>query len=99
MGELEDRITYPSSVGAVLDHKHSRNKPKPKRQVFWRGFIDSCDICRGEIADQFVDGKTTYGPWGILCLRCHKDKGCGLGMGRGQRYERQDDGRWLKVEG
>jgi len=99
MGELEDKIKYFGSVGAVLDHKHSRNVPKPKRKVYWHGFIDTCDICRGGITTQFVDGKTMYGPWGILCLSCHKEKGLGLGTGRGQRYVLQEDGRWLKVEG
>jgi hypothetical protein len=73
--------------------------PKPKRKVYWLGVIDTCDICPTKITTTFIDGKTTMGPWGILCPQCHKDVGYGLGTGLGQRYVLQEDGRWLKVEG
>ena len=58
----------------------------------------SCDICRGYITKTFVDGKTKMGPWAILCLGCHKSKGCGLGTGKGQRYELVN-AEFVKVEG
>jgi len=46
----------------------------------------SCDLCGAEIKGEFIDGRTIMGPWGILCPRCHKANGVGLGLGRGQRY-------------
>ena len=58
----------------------------------------TCDVCGEAIDEQFVDGKTKMGPWGILCLDCHVDVGVGLGTGKGQRY-RLMDGRWVKIEG
>lgn len=59
----------------------------------------SCDICSHPITETFVDGKTNMGPWGNMCPSCHGSHGCGLGTGRGQKYQRQPDGRWLKVGG
>jgi hypothetical protein len=52
------------------------------------------------IDEQFVDGKTNMGPWAIMTPSSWRLNGVGqLGLGRGQRYERQADDRWLKVEG
>ncbi|MHA2384155.1 MAG: hypothetical protein ACXACT_16400 [Candidatus Thorarchaeota archaeon] len=99
MGELEDKIFGRMTVGAVLDHKRRMESPKPKRKVYWLGNIDTCNICPTKITTTFIDGKTTMGPWAILCPQCHKDVGYGLGTGLGQRYVLQEDGRWLKVEG
>ena len=48
-----------------------------------------CDLCHKKFkgfAQFFVDGKTIYGPWGIMCPDCHKSFGCGLGTGKGQKY-------------
>lgn len=39
------------------------------------------------------------GPWGNLCAECFRGNGCRLGTGRGQKYEKQADGRWIKVGG
>ena len=67
---------------------------------YWEGSMPSkCDICRRGIKQVFIDGKLRSGPWGILCPKCHSKCGVGLGLGKGQQYERQIDGRWLKVEG
>ena len=53
----------------------------------WHGSIPTnCDLCGGKIENEFINGKTIYGPWGILCPRCHKAAGVGLGLGLGQRY-------------
>jgi hypothetical protein len=34
-----------------------------------------------------------------MCSNCHTNHGVGLGVGKGQKFVRQDDGRWLKVRG
>ena len=68
------------------------------RQVMWIGSKpDKCDLCADTITDVFIDGKTVYGPWGILCPKCHKKFGMGLGLGRGQKYSREGQ-NWIKVE-
>jgi len=36
----------------------------------------------------WVDGRTTLGPWGNLCERCHGEFGVGLGIGKGQKYDK-----------
>jgi len=46
-----------------------------------------CDLCSRTLEDSFVDGKTTDGPWGIMCSTCHEACGCGLGLGKGQKYD------------
>lgn len=58
-----------------------------------------CEICKCSIGDIFTDTATLQGPWMILCLRCHAIHGRGFGPQRGQLYERQPDGQWLKVDG
>ncbi|MAH49539.1 hypothetical protein CMI37_27200 [Candidatus Pacearchaeota archaeon] len=60
---------------------------------------NACDLCRRPIRMIFIDGKTSSGPWGNMCPECHKSEGGGLGTGLGQRYEKQDDGRWEKTAG
>lgn len=67
---------------------------------FWMGSTpDKCDICGESVGEKFVDGKTTMGPWGILCVTCHKSVGVGLGLGKGQLYEHQKSGDWMKIAG
>jgi len=58
-----------------------------------------CDLCHQPICGTFVDGKTTFGPWAFMCPACHRRNGHGLGMGRGQEYQKQEDGSWLKTAG
>lgn len=59
----------------------------------------TCDICDTPLTKVFVDGKTTRGPWGCLCLNCHRLSGCGLGLGKGQQYEKDSEGNWVKTKG
>lgn len=46
----------------------------------------NCDICKKAIKGFFTDGRTKEGPWAIMCDNCHEIAGCGLGLGKGQRY-------------
>jgi hypothetical protein len=68
---------------------------------YWYGDVPTrCDILVSrKINDRFVDGKTIYGPWACMHPDSHKIYGVGLGMGRGQLYEKQSDGKWLKIDG
>ena len=57
-----------------------------------------CDVCRQPITKKFIDGATQAGPWGCLCPECHRTQGRGLGVGRGQQYEKQGSD-WVKTGG
>jgi hypothetical protein len=94
------------TVGAVLEAKYTEPDDMqievdaiPK---YWLG-SRVCDFCSMAYPQTLVDGKTTDGPWAIMCLECFKVHGVGLGTGRGQRYEwtqlNEEQGAYLKVEG
>lgn len=60
----------------------------PDSRQRWRGSPPiTCELCHRTLVEEFVDGKTIYGPWAKMCTSCHETKGVGLGLGRGQRYE------------
>ncbi len=59
-----------------------------------------CQMCGGKIVDIFIDGKVgRFGSWAIMCNSCHISSGTGLGTGKGQKFEKQPNGSWLKIEG
>lgn len=58
----------------------------------------NCDLCEDGIKTVFIDGRTNLGPWGFMCPSCHLLQGCGLGTGKGQKYE-LINGVWIKTEG
>lgn len=70
-----------------------------KAPRYWSGPVGPSDDFAEPITTEFVDGKTRFGPWAIMTPEMHQAHGLGLGPGLGQRYARQPDGRWLKVEG
>jgi len=45
-----------------------------------------CDLCHNTLTNSFVDGRTTWGPWAIMCNRCHGQFGSGFGTGNGQEF-------------
>lgn len=68
------------------------------QEKFWIGSApQQCDIDQTPLVDEFVDGATRTGPWANMCPECFKKFGIGLGVGRGQHYVKQPDGRWKKV--
>lgn len=70
-----------------------------KNATEWQGTPPTtCDCCDCKITVAFVDGATKMGPWGMMCLGCHRTLGVGLGTGRGQKYELRG-GKWMCVEG
>lgn len=72
------------------------------KPVYWCGAIGREDDFGARITNEFIDGKSNMGPWGIFSPSSwarHSGTGGKLGMGLGQRYQKQPDGRWLKVEG
>jgi hypothetical protein len=67
-------------------------------KTYWLSEVPkSCDICHNSITTVFIDGATTFGPWANMCVSCHDLYGVGLGIGKGQKYQKQSDGRFLKI--
>lgn len=57
-----------------------------------------CGFCTRNATqyNYFIDGKTIFGSWALMCLECFEKYGVGLGRGLGQKY----DAKTLeKVEG
>jgi hypothetical protein len=68
-------------------------------KIYWIGDVGPKDDFGITIVDEFIDGKTSLGPWAIMTLASWRRHGIGrLGTGYGQRYKKTDEG-WLKVEG
>lgn len=70
----------------------------PTEEKKWFGAVPTkCDLCKGKFTDgAFIDGRTVYGPWAIMCSTCHSHSGHGLGVGKGQKY---DSKTLVKLEG
>jgi len=67
---------------------------------YWTGDApEQCDVCHVKLFSTFVDGRTSGGQWAFMCDRDHRLHGVGLGEGKGQKYQKLADGRWLKVGG
>jgi len=56
-----------------------------------------CQVCGTRITNLFIDGATRGGRWAYMCRTCHIEEGVGLGIGRGQRYVKQQDNQWVKT--
>jgi hypothetical protein len=66
---------------------------------YWTGKT-SCNICNKQDPIVLFDARTARGPWALMCSLCFMLNTKGkLGTGVGQKYVRQLDGRYLKVEG
>lgn len=69
-------------------------------EKYWEGSEPKgCELCEDDFHGIFIDGRTQWNCWGMLCVVCHNNCGIGLGLGKGQKYVKQPDGKWLKVEG
>lgn len=69
-----------------------------EQDKFWMGTVSDKDDFGKPIVDTFIDGKTTMGPWANMNPDSFKQHGVGLGIGKGQMYRKQPDGKWKKVE-
>jgi len=71
-----------------------------QRRKYWAGDVGDKDDYGRLITDEFIDGRTVWGPWAIMSPLSWREEGVRkFGTGCGQRYRKQHDGRWLKVEG
>ena len=61
------------------------------------GELDDFGVPYGNV---MYDAATTQGPWANMSQSSWRRYGRGkLGLGYGQKYEKQSNGRWMKVEG
>lgn len=80
--------------------KHDDIGERDVTAKYWVGDPGKLDDFGVPIKNEFIDGVTRQGPWATMHPHSWRTYGVGkLGTGYGQRYKRQKDGRWLKVEG
>lgn len=71
------------------------------KEKYWIGNLGTVDDFGKPYKTIMIDGRTKqYGSWANMTLESWRQHGCGkLGTGFGQKYQKQSDGRWLKIEG
>lgn len=68
--------------------------------TYWHGTDPvRCDVWGQPITTVFYDAKMPGAGWAMMHPDTFEALSCALGPGRGQRYEKQEDGRWLKTAG
>lgn len=67
--------------------------------IYWTGDIGCDDDFNEPIQNVFYDAKMITGQWAIMAPSTWKRLSGRIGTGYGQKYEKQSDGRWMKVEG
>lgn len=68
-------------------------------KIYWMGSNPTrCQLTGEPLGDVMYDANTGRG-WGNIGQEAFDKLGCRLGVGYGQKYERQENGKWLMVEG
>ena len=68
--------------------------------VKWMSTLTDCNWCHGEFGDVMYDAKVPWAiSWGNFCQGCFDELGCEIGYGRGQKYERNDQGEYILTAG
>ena len=69
-------------------------------KAYWLGKLGPVDDFGGAYKDIMIEGKTIHGTWAIMTDCSWRVMGCGrFGIGFGQKYQKQTDGRWLRIAG
>lgn len=70
-------------------------------EVYWVGVIpEKCELSNIPIINLFVDGRIPgRSTWAAMHPVTFAEIGGTYGMGQGQLYQKQKDGRWLKIAG
>ena len=67
---------------------------------YWLSPVGTNDDFGVPITNTIIDGRTIHGSWALMTPASFAADGTGrLGIGYGQKYVKQADGKWLKVEG
>ena len=67
-------------------------------EKIWYGST-KCDVCENECVEILYDAKTNLGCWATMCNRCYIKHGLGVGKGVGQKYVKNEQGKFKKVAG
>lgn len=81
--------------------KHDDIHERDVTPKYWMGDPGARDDFGMPIRGEFIDGKLiNQSSWAIMVPGSWRKHGVGrFGTGYGQKYRKQKDGRWLKVEG
>jgi hypothetical protein len=71
---------------------------------YWTSPVPQFDDFGDIISDIVIDGKSALGPWGLFTPASYANPLCArwpnkFGTGIAQKYQKQKDGKWLKIEG
>ena len=68
---------------------------------YWAGPVPDLDDFGTPIGTVFYDAPTRMGPWATMAHESWQQyrRTAMLGIGLGQKYRKQKDGRWLLVDG
>ena len=68
---------------------------------YWLSPVGTHDDYGDEIKDIIIDGRTKEGPWALMTPKSFKENGWRPEewQGYGQMYQKQSDGKWLKIKG
>lgn len=72
------------------------------KNKYWTSPVGGFDDFGNQITDIIIDGKTNKGPWATMSEESWKHfggTGGKFGIGLGQKYQKQSDGKWLMIEG
>ncbi len=80
--------------------KATRDAAVVRNHLHWSGDPEQCAVCERPFreVDIMADASLTLGGWGCVCARCFAIFGHGIGIGRGQIYQKTDEG-WLQIAG
>ena len=88
---------YMSKLGYKINQ--GWNESVNEKKQYWLSPVGKTDDFGDKISDEIIDAATSQGPWALMTPSSFKKYGKGkLGYGHGQRYKKQNDGKWLKVE-
>ena len=76
-------------------------KQLTEKEVFWLSAVPNEDDFGDKITNEFIDGKSNKGPWGLFTPKSYQIRGARpgiFGVGIAQRYRKQENGRWLKIQ-
>lgn len=73
---------------------------KKLKEKYWISSVPLKDDFGDEIKNEFIDGKSSQGPWGLFTPKSYERHGAypgKFGAGIAHKYSKQENGRWLKI--
>lgn len=98
LSELQEQRSKNQAGSASRLRLHNERSSKMNKPTKWLGET-KCNLCHEPALTELVDGKTTMGPWAVMCPGCFLAYGVGIGIGRGQHYRRNQQNELVKFAG